>query len=54
MFNPLAETGTYGSHDCQLLCDYDVTTTFLKSIIFPLLPTIMELFQICQLKSYDP
>ena len=39
LYNPLTDTG-----------NYDIITTFLKSIIFPLLPTIMELFQILSIK----
>ena len=40
------DTGTYMSQDGYLLWSYDVMTTYLKSIIFPLLLTFMELFQI--------
>ena len=46
VLNPLTDTGSYMPHNCKLLWHYDVITTFLNFIIFPSLPTIMELFQL--------
>ena len=47
----LTDTGSYMTHDCQLLWHYDVKTTVLKSNIFPLLTAIMELFQILSIRT---
>ena len=41
ILNPLSINVKHILHDCQLLSDYDVIITFLKSTIIPLL-TIME------------
>ena len=48
--NPLTDTKSFMSHNYKLLCHYDVIPTFMKSIIFQLLPTIVELFQMLSIR----